>query len=138
MKRSLTGPDLRFVTREKVVRVTTTGRDGRPWAVPVCHVVADGVIYFGSDRQGLKIRNIARTHKAGLVADRYQDNWKGLRGVAITGRADILSRGSEFDRAVRLLYRKYPQYERAAALEPGESVVVRVRPFRVISWQFSS
>jgi nitroimidazol reductase NimA-like FMN-containing flavoprotein (pyridoxamine 5'-phosphate oxidase superfamily) len=132
----LTGRDLRFLTREKVMRVTTTGRDGRPWAVPVCHVVADGAVYFGSDRRGLKIRNIARTRKAGLVADRYRNSWRGLRGVALTGRAAVLTRGPEFDRAVRLLYRKYPQYERVAALEPGESVVVRVTPVRVISWQF--
>lgn len=136
MTRRLTGKDLRFLTREKVVRVATAGRDGRPWVVPVCHVVANGVIYFGSDRNGVKVRNIARTRKAGLVADRYRDSWKGLRGVALTGRADILSRGAEFVRAVRLLYRKYPQYERASPLEPGESVVVRVKPIRVISWQF--
>jgi PPOX class probable F420-dependent enzyme len=136
MKRRLSGSDLRFLSRERVVRVASAGRDGRPWAVPVCHAVANGIIYFGSDRKGLKIRNITRTGKVGLVADRYRDSWKGLRGVAVTGRADVLTRGPEFDRAVRLLYRKYRQYARAAALEPGESVVVRVRPIRVMSWQF--
>jgi PPOX class probable F420-dependent enzyme len=136
MKRRLSGNDLAFLARERVIRVATTGRDGRPWVVPVCHAVDRGVIYFGSDRNGIKVRNIARTHKAGLVADRYRDTWRGLRGVALTGRADILSRGPEFDRAVRLLYRKYRQYERQAALEPGESVIVRVRPVRVMSWRF--
>jgi coenzyme F420-0:L-glutamate ligase/coenzyme F420-1:gamma-L-glutamate ligase len=136
MKRRLSGKDRAFLTRERVVRVATAGRDGRPWVVPVCHVVDGGAIYFGSDRKGLKVRNITRTRKVGLVADRYRDTWKGLRGIAITGRADILAGGAEFDRAVHLLYRKYRQYERQAALEPGESVIVRVRPVRVTSWQY--
>jgi hypothetical protein len=35
-----------------------------------------------------------------------------------------------------LLYRKYPQYPREAAISPTDSVVVEVTPTRVFSWGF--
>lgn len=136
MKRRLSAKDLTFLTRERVVRVATTGRNGWPWVVPVCHAVEDGAIYFGSDKNGLKVRNIAQTGRAAVVADRYRDSWRGLRGVALAGPARIFSRGPIFERGVQLLYRKYRQYARVAALEAGDSVIVRVTPRRVMSWHY--
>jgi nitroimidazol reductase NimA-like FMN-containing flavoprotein (pyridoxamine 5'-phosphate oxidase superfamily) len=136
MKRRLSSKDLAFLARERVVRVAATGRDGWPWVVPVCHAIEGGAVYFGSDKNGLKVRNIARTRRAAVVADRYRDTWRGLRGVALAGPARIFSRGPEFERGVRLLYRKYRQYERVAGLEAGDSVIIRVTPQRVMSWHY--
>ncbi|HEV8639478.1 MAG TPA: pyridoxamine 5'-phosphate oxidase family protein [Methylomirabilota bacterium] len=136
-RRRLTPRETAFLQRERVIRVATVGRDGTPWVVPVCHAVERGAIYFGSDKDGRKVRNIVKTKRVSLVADRYSDNWGRLRGVAVAGRGEILTRGPAFARAVRLLYRKYRQYEKVAALEPGESVIVRVRPSQVMSWNYA-
>jgi PPOX class probable F420-dependent enzyme len=134
-RRGLRPKEARFVARQRVIRVATCGRDGTPWVVPVCHAMDGRIIYFGSDKSGRKVRNIAATKRVSLVADRYTDNWSRLRGVALIGRGAILARGPAFDHAVRLLYRKYPQYPKVAALEPGDSVVVRVTPTHVMSWE---
>lgn len=134
MKRRLTARDLRFLSRQRVVRVATADGRGTPWAVPVCHAVDGGVVYFGSGKDGVKVRNIARTRKVALVADRYSDDWGRLRGLALVGRAAIFSRGPVFERGVRLLYRKYPQYRKQAPLDPSDSVIVRVTPTRAMSW----
>jgi len=136
MTRRPSSADLRFLARERVVRLATADRRGTPWVVPVCHAVEDGRIYVGTAAGGLKVENIRRTGRAALVADRYRDSWRGLRGVAVTGRAQVFERGPVFERGVRLLYRKYRQYRRHAALEPGESVIVRVTPGRALSWRF--
>ena len=37
-----------FVRRERVCRVATAGEGGMPHLVPVCHVLHDGKLYFGS------------------------------------------------------------------------------------------
>jgi PPOX class probable F420-dependent enzyme len=134
-RRGLRPKEARFLARERVIRVATCGRDGTPWVVPVCHAVEDRVIYFGSDKNGRKVRNIAATKRVSLVADRYTDNWNRLRGVAVVGRGAILAKGPAFDHAVRLLYRKYPQYPKVAALEPGDAVIIRVTPTHVMSWE---
>ncbi len=131
--RKLSRREAAFVRKERVIRLATTGPEG-PYVVPVCHVLDGGAIYFGSDGRGRKVRNIRRTRRAALVADRYTERWSRLQGVSIVGRAEVFASGPVFARGVRLLYRKYPQYRREAPLEPGESVVVRVTPTRVMSW----
>jgi nitroimidazol reductase NimA-like FMN-containing flavoprotein (pyridoxamine 5'-phosphate oxidase superfamily) len=133
-RRRLTSREARFVARERVVRVATAGRDRRPHVVPVCHVLERGRFYFGSDKRGLKVRNVIRTRWAALVADRYTERWSGLRGVSVVGRAEVFARGPVFELGRRLLYRKYRQYETQAALDPSDSVVVRVTPTHVMSW----
>lgn len=134
--RHLTRKEAAFLQRERVIRVATAGRGGTPHVVPVCHAVEEGLIYFGSAAEGRKVADIRRTRRAALVADRYNDRWARLRGVEVVGRAQVFTRGPVFERGVRLLYRKYRQYERVAALEPGDSVVVRVRPTHVLSWAY--
>jgi PPOX class probable F420-dependent enzyme len=133
-RRTLSRQDLRFLARERVVRLATAARDGTPWVVPVCHAVEAGRIYVGSAATGRKITNVRRTGKVSLVADRYTERWATLRGVALIGRAEVFDRGPVFERGRRLLYRKYPQYARAAPLEPGDSVIIRITPLHVVSW----
>ena len=134
-RRRLTPKEKRFLARERVIRVATAGRDGAPHVVPVCHALDGNEIYFGTGRRARKARNIAQTRRVSLVADRYSENWPGLRGVSIAGRARLIASGPAFARARQLLYGKFPQYKHEAyALEPGESVIVRVTPVRVMSW----
>ncbi len=137
MKRArLVGWKKTFLTRARVIRFATTNGDGTVHVVPVCPVMDGGVIYIGSDKSGRKMTNIRRRPRVGLVADHYVDSWKGLRGVAVAGRADVFTTGAVFERARRLLYRKYPQYERVAALDPSDSVIIRVTPSEVMSWRY--
>ncbi len=135
--RRLSSRDTAFLRRERVIRVATAGPGG-PHVVPVCHVLDRGAIYFGSDKNGLKVKNLRRSRRIALVADRYSENWGRLRGVSVAGRAELIRRGRAFDAARRLLYRKYRQYKRVAALEPDDSVIVRVRPLRVMSWDYTA
>lgn len=133
-RRMLSREELRFLARERVVRLATATRDGTPWVVPVCHAVAAGRIYVGSAATGRKVANIRGTGKVSLVADRYTERWTALRGVALIGRAEVFTRGPVFERGRRLLYRKYPQYAREAPLKPGDSVILRITPLHVTSW----
>lgn len=133
-RRKLKSREATFLSRERVIRVATASRSGRPHVVPVCHALDRGRVYFGSGTKGLKVRNIVQTRCAALVVDRYSESWGRLRGVAIAGRAEVFGQGPVFELGRRLLYRKYPQYERQAALDPSDSVVVRVTPTHVMSW----
>jgi nitroimidazol reductase NimA-like FMN-containing flavoprotein (pyridoxamine 5'-phosphate oxidase superfamily) len=48
----------KLIDRERVCRVATTGADGQPHLVPVCHVLAGDKIYFGSGDDGRQVRNL--------------------------------------------------------------------------------
>ena len=125
-----------FVQWERVCRVATAGPSGVPHVVPVCHALANGKLYFGSGNDGRKAKNLAENPRVTVVIDAYSEAWSLLRGVMIQGRATVIARGPRFSRVRDLLYAKYPQYRREAALAPSDSVVVEVTPTHVFSWGF--
>jgi PPOX class probable F420-dependent enzyme len=127
----------RLFERERLCRVATAGPGGMPHLVPVCQVVADGKIYFASGNDGRKMSNLAANPRVALTVDLYSDDWSHNKGVMVQGRARLHARGPRF-RAIRaLLYKKYPQYAREAAIDESDSVVVEVTPTRVFTWGLS-
>ncbi len=119
---------------ERVCRVATAGKGGMPHLVPVCHVLHNGKIYFASGDDGRKMKNLADNPRVTVTVDSYSDLWPALRGVMVQGTAKLIEGGPRFRRIRALLYKKYPQYPREAALSESDSVVVEVTPVRVFSW----
>ena len=123
-----------LVQWERVCRVATVGRRGMPHLVPVCHVLHGGKIYFASGDDGRKVKNLMENPRVTVTIDCYSDAWAGLRGVMVQGTAKLIERGPRFRRIRALLYKKYPQYRREAAIAESDSVVIEVTPVRVFSW----
>lgn len=119
---------------ERVCRVATAGRSGMPHLVPVCHVLADGNIYFASGTDGRKVANLEANPRVALTVDLYSDAWPNLKGVMVQGRAAVIGKGPRFRRIRALLYNKYPQYPDEARLDESDSVIVEVTPTHVYSW----
>ena len=123
-----------LIEQERVCRVATANPSGIPHVVPVCHVLADGKLYFGSAADAKKVVNLKANPRAAVTVDLYSDAWAHLKGVMVRGTVRLLERGPRFRKARALLYRKYPHYPDEAALEESESVIVEVSPTRVFSW----
>jgi PPOX class probable F420-dependent enzyme len=119
---------------ERVCRVATAGRRGVPHLVPVCHVLQGGKIYFATGDDGRKVKNLKENPRVTVTVDCYSDAWTGLKGVMVQGRAKLIEGGPRFRKIRALLYKKYPQYPREAALAESDSVVIEVAPLRVFSW----
>jgi PPOX class probable F420-dependent enzyme len=124
----------KLIANERVCRVATTGAEGRPHLVPVCHVLAGDKIYFGSGDDGRKVKNLEANPQIAITVDLYSDDWSQLRGVMVQGTARIIERGPRFKQARARLYAKYPQYSKEAAISPSDSVVVEVTPTHVFTW----
>jgi nitroimidazol reductase NimA-like FMN-containing flavoprotein (pyridoxamine 5'-phosphate oxidase superfamily) len=125
-----------FLERARVVRVATADARGVPHVVPVCPVMAGGRIYIGSGDDARKVRNLRANPRVTVVADDYSEAWDGLRGVMVVGDARLHARGAVFQRARRLLYEKFPQYPKDAAIGVGDSVIVEITPTHVFAWGF--
>jgi nitroimidazol reductase NimA-like FMN-containing flavoprotein (pyridoxamine 5'-phosphate oxidase superfamily) len=130
----LSGKVLAFIRSQRVARVATVGRDGTPHNVPVCVVFVSGRLYFASEKQARKVRNIRAHRTVALSFDEYSENWKGLAGVMVVGKATVVDHGAAFRRVRQALYRKYKQYARMAPIEEGEAVIVGVTPTATFSW----
>ncbi len=123
-----------LVRWERVCRVATASADGRPHVVPVCHVLSDGRLYFGTGNDARKVLNLKANPQLAVTIDLYSEDWTNLRGVMLTGVARLIERGPEFRKVRRLLYAKYPQYPDEAALDESDSVIVELTPTQVFAW----
>lgn len=136
---SLTPRVVRFVRTARVAHLATADRKGWPLVVPICFVLDGKAVYSPIDEkpktalpQGLRrVRNIRENRNVSLVIDRYNENWRRLAYVLITGTARILTRGKSHSRAVSLLRRKYPQYRRMAI---HDKPIIQISVKRLKSW----
>ncbi len=126
----------------RVGRLATASSDGRPLVVPVCYAFDGTRLYSAVDakpkrtRDLRRLRNIAENPRVSLVVDEYHEEWTRLRYVIVEGRAEILSEGDEFTRAIDLLVAKYPQY-RGLGLPREAGTLIRITPDRVLHWRWS-
>ena len=128
-----------FVRSARVARLATGDRNGQPHVIPICYVFDGKALYSPIDEKLKRtsplrlrrIRNILENPHVAVVVDRYYENWKKLAYVLIRGRARLLTRGKNYQRAVLLLRRKYPQYRRMAI---EQRPMIHIRPTRVTSW----
>jgi PPOX class probable F420-dependent enzyme len=129
-----------FLRDARVGRLATADAAGRPLVVPVCYVFDGTRCYSAVDAKPKRTRNlrrlsnIAENPKVSLVVDRWDEDWSQLCWVIVEGRADVLTSGPEFSRAIDLLVAKYPQY-RALPLDRAAGAVVAITPGRVLAWR---
>ena len=124
----------RLIEGERVCRVATSGPNGMPHLVPVCHVLVNGNIYFGSGDDGPKVLTLRANPRVAVTFDLYSDAWDHIKGVMVQGTTTLIEKGPRFRKIRALLYRKYPQFPDEAALQESDSVIVEVTPTRVFSW----
>ena len=128
-----------FLHAARVAHFATVDRDGQPLVIPICFAF-DGKEFFSpidekpkqiSPHKLKRLRNIAENPKVSLIIDRYDEDWRRLAYLLITGRAKILLRGARHRRAVLLLRKKYPQYRRMAI---DEKPIIVISPMRMKTW----
>jgi len=128
----------KLLREERVARLATHGDQGRIHLVPVCYAYDGKDIFVGTSLDSKKVKNVRRNSSVAFVVDFYVEDWSKLKGVMIQGRAEVIERGKEFEEAKKLLYEKYPQYEATAPIEEGESAIIKIKPEKVVSWDYES
>jgi len=134
----------RRVGRVRVGHFATT--DGRePALVPVCFVVLGDTVYHAIDAKPKsaapgklrRVRNVRGNRSAALLVDHYEDDWRRLWFVLMRGRARLIAKGVEHDRAIVALRRKYPQYRTLLPLQ-RDALIIALDLRRISHWRASS
>ena len=129
----------RFLEEQRVARLATVDGRGRPHIVPIVFVYADGLLYTPIDLKPKaapperlrRVRNIRSNPHVQVLFDHYDEDWQRLGYVQLRGRAEIIQRGAEYRRAVRLLEEKYPQY---GELPLEGRPVIKISVERTVTW----
>jgi PPOX class probable F420-dependent enzyme len=135
----LTRKEKTFVRSGRVAHFATADGKGRPLNVPFCYILAGEKLYSPLDEKPKstpplllkRIRNIRENPHVSVVVDRYEEDWTRLAFVIITGKARVLVRGRNHQKAVRDLRKKYPQY-RSMAIH--DRPIIQITPIHCRSW----
>src|SRR5262245_52875623 len=135
----LSDGERQFLAQQRVAYLATADRGAIPHVVPVCFAISEQTLYVTIDEKpkrgsalALKrLRNIAENPSVALVVDRYDEDWARLGWVMLRGRAEILSEGTEHDKAQALLRSRYPQL---GAMQIAHYPVIAVRIAKSTSW----
>ena len=133
----LTADQVTFLEAHRVGRLATVDAGGRPYAVPICYALLDGLIYTPIDekpkRAGTlrRVKNILAEPRVCLVVDHYEEDWSRLAWLQLHGRATLVEDPDERRRATSALRHRYEQY-RAMNLESRE--LIGITPQRARGW----
>jgi coenzyme F420-0:L-glutamate ligase / coenzyme F420-1:gamma-L-glutamate ligase len=136
---SLSRKTIAFIRSARVAHLATADAEGQPHVIPICFVFNGNEFFSAIDEkpkqvalQRLKrLRNIQDNQKVSLVIDHYDEDWRKLVYVLITGKARLVFRGKKHVSAVRLLRSKYAQYRRMAI---HERPMIAITPTQWKSW----
>ena len=130
---------LRLIRAARVAHLATADSKRQPLVIPICFAF-DGKEFFSpldekpkrvSPQKLKRIRNIKENSRVSLVIDRWDEDWRKLAYILVSGQARILFTGQKHRRAVSLLRSKYRQY-RTMAIEERPMIVIK--PLRVKFW----
>jgi len=125
-----------FLRAPNIAVVATVDPDGQPHVVPTWYVYEDGEIIFHTGPRSRKYRNLRQNPRVTLCVDSKAAPYKA---VVIYGQASMEARtDEERTRRMAVAYLGEGIGNRYADSLSGERlVVVRVKPDRVISWDYA-
>jgi len=124
-----------FLGQANVAIVATVGADDQPHAVPTWYEWADGEIVFHTGVGTRKYRNICHNNRVSICVDSKTVPYKA---VVVYGRA-ATEVATDDERTRRLAIRYLGEAlgtRYADSLRGTRLVIVRVRPDRIISWDY--
>jgi PPOX class probable F420-dependent enzyme len=130
-----------LIEGERIVVVSTLGRDGWPHSMPLWYVPRDGEIWIYTYAKSQKVRNLERDPRATLLIETGHE-YGELRGVEIEAVAEILRDTDAVYELARELTERYAQnasqVDEAAAdalrAQALKRVAIRFEPRRVATW----
>jgi len=102
--------------------------------VPVCHVLVDGKVCFGTGSDSQKVRNLQADPHLAVPVDLYSEDWKFIKGImlqGLPGSSIVGPRSGRFEHCCTGNTRSTPT--RPVGGE-ADSMIVEMTPTRVFSW----
>jgi PPOX class probable F420-dependent enzyme len=128
-----------FLDTRKSMMVATLDKDGAPHQTVLWFAAKDGRYLFETYGTSQKVVNLRRDPRISLMWEDGTD-YNELRGVTVTGKADIIDGGAELLDLMRVCVERNAPMLKGEALEhhvahmAKKRVVVAVRPDKILSW----
>jgi PPOX class probable F420-dependent enzyme len=123
-----------FLRRPNVAVVATVGPDSQPHAVPTWYEYDDGQIVLHMDPHSRKYRNLRHNDRVSICVDTKSVPYQA---VIVYGQASLeVGTDDERSRRMAVAYLGELLGNRYADAFAGERVIARIRPERIVSWDY--
>ena len=128
MKPELRDLTLRILNHHRIMTLATNRPDGWPQATVVGYANDELTIYCFVARLGQKYTNIIRDSRVSIAiaSDFPQPN--DIKGLSLAGNAAPVTQEAEFDRALDIFMKRYPEYTSWPRPNPAIASMMRIRP----------
>ena len=136
---TFTKEEIEFLEQARVGRLATADAAVQPHVIPIVFATDGQKLYTPLDKkpkrmapnQLKRVRNLLENPKLALVIDYYDEDWTKLKWVMIKGTGTLAESGETYAAGIRLLEKKYPQYER---LSLKDRPLIVITPSEIASW----
>jgi len=126
---ALTPKQLAFLRSHELCRLATASKEAKPHVVPVIYALDGENVVIAVDYGTKKLVNLRENRKVALVVDEFHPN----KGVMVEGECEILERGREYLRLLKILFDRF-EYYRKNPWGEGESPILKVKPSKAVMW----
>lgn len=120
---------IKYMQTHKFLNLATVNGKCEPHACTLGFASNDAVVYFATDKNTTKIKNITENPKVAYTIDENElKNWTEIQGIQMRGVATVITDAAEAEKAMQLLLEKFPEF---ADMPPDpEMVMVKIEPTR--------
>jgi PPOX class F420-dependent enzyme/OxyR family protein len=131
--------ELEYLREQGLGRLATVSRKQIPQVTPLAFSVDEDRVYVNIKHTSKKARNIRSNPRVSFVVDDsspWGEEGGWIRGVLISGEAELISSGKLHEKGQVLIEEKYPGYEELYGVrEDGWSkYILVITPIKVRSW----
>ena len=127
----LSDKEIEFLDTNEICRVATSYND-IPHVVPVCYIFWKNCLYFASDYQTRKYKNILKNNRISIIVDIYAKTGEN-KAILIQGVAYIIEKGEEFKNIYHIFEKKF-NWVRKDPWKENEAPFIRVNIKKKIVW----
>jgi uncharacterized protein len=121
----------KFLLENEVCRLSTSHND-IPHITPVTYIYEKSFLFFATDYETRKYKNIKLNNKVALAIDTYSSSVEN-KAVIIQGIADIIEGGREFRDLFRKFNKKF-EWVRKDPWKEREAPFIKIRVTNKLSW----
>src|SRR5689334_5545937 len=121
---------LTLLDQHRIMTIATVRPDGWPQATTVGYASEGLTLYFLCGLESQKAANLARDDRVSLTIDHDTPQVMEITGLSMAAHAQAVSDPGEAEKAMRLMFAKYPE-QRSLPLpmpRPGDVSIIRLTP----------
>lgn len=120
---------LNIIDKASDLTLATVRPDGYPQATTVSYANDGLTLYVAIGKSSQKAANIRRNNKVSLTINTDYRDWNEIKGLSMSGVAELLSDPEEIRQASKIMLKRFPQFaDWSESDQAAEIVLLKIEP----------